>query len=187
MSYLVEQLPHCDLLRLSLSTGWFVLSARQVVTVWKCFLWRRCLRRSHRVSAEVLRAQVGRPWLQGGRGGQVGRRYLHLPFLLLVHDPRHLWLLLGGKLNIFLFPIPPLSNFCHVDNSNIGRWAGGWRHVDINETSACRLYWPCNHPARRGILAGNLEISFPFLPSFNTMKKIKKHLIYQYSFLNTDE
>ena len=31
MSYLVEQLPHCDLLRLSLSTGWFVLSARQVV------------------------------------------------------------------------------------------------------------------------------------------------------------
>ena len=38
MSYLVEQLPHCDLLRLSLSTGWFVLSARQVVTVWKDFL-----------------------------------------------------------------------------------------------------------------------------------------------------
>ena len=31
MSYLVEQLPHCDLLRLSLSTGWFVLSARQVI------------------------------------------------------------------------------------------------------------------------------------------------------------
>ena len=31
MSYLVEQLPHCDLLRLSLSTGWFVLSAWQVV------------------------------------------------------------------------------------------------------------------------------------------------------------
>ena len=30
MSYLVEQLPHCDLLRLSLSTGRFVLSARQV-------------------------------------------------------------------------------------------------------------------------------------------------------------
>ena len=31
MSCLVEQLPHCDLLRLSLLTGWFVLSARQVV------------------------------------------------------------------------------------------------------------------------------------------------------------
>ena len=27
---MVEQLPHCDLLRLSLSTGRFVLSARQV-------------------------------------------------------------------------------------------------------------------------------------------------------------
>jgi len=35
---LVEQLPHCDLLRLSLSTGWFVLSARQVVVVfWLLF------------------------------------------------------------------------------------------------------------------------------------------------------
>ena len=30
VSYLVEQLPHSDLLRLSLSTGRFVLSARQV-------------------------------------------------------------------------------------------------------------------------------------------------------------
>ena len=42
MSYLVEQLPHCDLLRLSLSTGWFVLSARQVVRgsegVWVFFI-----------------------------------------------------------------------------------------------------------------------------------------------------
>ena len=41
MSYLVEQLPHCDLLRLSLSTGWFVLSARQVVdcSVWLLLYW----------------------------------------------------------------------------------------------------------------------------------------------------
>ena len=31
VSYLVEQLPHCDLLRLSLLTGWFVVSARQVI------------------------------------------------------------------------------------------------------------------------------------------------------------
>ena len=31
MSYLVEQLPYCDLLRLSPLTGWFVLSVRQVV------------------------------------------------------------------------------------------------------------------------------------------------------------
>ena len=37
MSYLVEQLPHCDLLRLSLSTGWFVLSARQVVHCFESF------------------------------------------------------------------------------------------------------------------------------------------------------
>ena len=33
MSYLVEQLPYCDLLRLSLLTGWFVLSAWQVVLI----------------------------------------------------------------------------------------------------------------------------------------------------------
>ena len=31
VSYLVEQLPYCDLLRLSPLTGWFVLSVRQVV------------------------------------------------------------------------------------------------------------------------------------------------------------
>ena len=39
MSYLVEQLPYCDLLRLSPLTGWFVLSARQVVRrigLWSC-------------------------------------------------------------------------------------------------------------------------------------------------------
>ncbi len=38
-TYLVEQLPYCDLLRLSPLTGWFVLSARQVVRrigLWSC-------------------------------------------------------------------------------------------------------------------------------------------------------
>ena len=40
MSYLVEQLPYCDLLRLSPLTGWFVLSARQVVCSSKGFKGR---------------------------------------------------------------------------------------------------------------------------------------------------